>query len=324
MTAKHLVDLSDEIKQEPIRNGFGHGLVAAGKNDEDIVALCADLTDSTRINYFKEEFPDRFIQTGISEQNLALLSAGLANVGKIPFSSSYAAFHPGRSFDQIRTAICMGELPVKIVGSHAGVSVGPDGGTHQMLEDVALMRSLPHMVVVCPGDAVEAEKATRAIAEDKDHPAYIRLAREATPVFTTQDSPFDLHQAQVFRTGKDITLVGTGTMTYHLLVAAERLATEDSIEAEVIHAPVVKPLDATTIVASAVKTGRVVTAEEGQTAAGFGSAVLEILAEDHPVPVKRIGIRDQFGESGEPEELMKHFGLDSESVYEAIKKFYNN
>jgi transketolase len=317
------VDMSGKTDPEPIRNGFGRGLLEAGKNDESIVALCADLTDSTRISYFKEEFPDRFIQAGICEQNMALLSAGLANVGKIPFSSSYAAFHPGRSFDQIRTAICMGELPVKIVGSHAGVSVGPDGGTHQMLEDVALMRSLPHMVVVCPGDAIEAEKATQAVAKDKDHPAYIRLAREATPVFTTKDSPFDIEQAHVFRKGSDITLVGTGTMTYHLLAAAEKLA-GDGIDAEVVHVPVVKPLDAATIVASATKTGLVVTAEEGQAAAGFGSAILEALSEDHPIPVKRIGVRDRFGESGTPDELMEHFGLDTDSVYQTVKEFYNS
>jgi len=321
--ASHLADITDDIKSEPIRNGFGHGLVEAGQLHEEVVALCADLTDSTRISYFKDEFPERYIQAGISEQNMTLLAAGLANVGKIPFSSSYAAFHPGRSFDQIRTAVCMGELPVKIVGSHAGVSVGPDGGTHQMLEDVALMRSLPHMVVVCPGDAVEAKKATLAIAEDRDHPAYIRLAREATPVITTEATPFDLHEAQVFRSGVDITLVGTGTMTYHLLVAAQHLAENLKIEAEVIHVPVVKPLDAATIIASVAKTGIVVTAEEGQAAAGFGSAVLEALAEDHPVPLKRIGVHDSFGESGTPQELMQYFGLDSDSVYDTIKQFYN-
>lgn len=308
---------------EPIRSGFGKALAEAGGMDERIVALCADLTDSTKMNAFRDAYPDRFIEIGIAEQNLASVSAGLAIAGRIPFSSSYAAFHPGRSFDQIRTSICMGELPVKIVGSHAGVSVGPDGGTHQMLEDIALMRVLPNMVVVCPGDALEAHKATMALAGDDERPAYLRLAREATPVFTTEKSPFDLDRAQILRKGKDVTLAGTGTMTYQLLVAAEELA-KKNIDAEVIHVPVVKPLDSATLLASSKRTGKVVTAEEAQIAGGFGSLVSELMSEHNPVPVLRIGVDDKFGQSGTPDELLKHFGLTGTQMAKKIASFIAN
>ena len=321
--ANHLAkDLfKKSVQSEPIRSGFGRGLVKAGEQDERVVALCADLTDSTKMNAFRDAFPDRFVEIGIAEQNLASVSAGLAIAGRIPFSSSYAAFHPGRSFDQIRTSICMGELPVRIVGSHAGVSVGPDGATHQMLEDIAMMRVLPNMMVICPGDSIEAEKATLALAEDDDNPAYLRLAREATPIFTTNDSPFELHKAHVLRKGGDVTLAGTGTMTYQLLVAAEELA-KKGIEAEVIHAPVVKPLDGATILASAKKTGRVVTAEEAQAAGGFGSTVAELLSEHDPKPVLRIGVPDAFGESGKPQELLEHFGLTGLQMAKQIQQYF--
>lgn len=318
--ALHLVKDIHKTESEPIRNGFGRGLLEAGKRDDRIVGLCADLTDSTRIGYFRDEFPERFVQIGVAEQNLVTVASGMAAMGKIPFTSSYAAFSPGRNWEQIRTTICLNEQPVKIVGSHAGVSVGPDGATHQMLEDIALMRVLPHMIVVCPGDSVEAEKATLAIAEDDSSPAYIRLAREATPIFTTDKTPFDLHQAQVFRTGKDITLLGTGTMTYELMLVAEALA-KKHIEAEVVHVPVVKPLDRATVIASIHKTGLAVSAEEAQAAAGFGGAIAEALTDDHPVPLLRIGMQDQFGESGTPDELMKHFGLDHQSMTKRITTF---
>lgn len=320
--ATHLVNDLKKAESEPIRNGFGRGLLEAGKRDERIVGLCADLTDSTRIGYFRDEFPERFVQIGVAEQNLVTVASGMAAMGKIPFTSSYAAFSPGRNWEQIRTTICLNEQPVKIVGSHAGVSVGPDGATHQMLEDIALMRVLPHMVVVCPGDSVEAEKATLAIADDDSSPAYIRLAREATPVFTTEKTPFDLHQAQVFRKGKDITLLGTGTMTYQLMRVADMLA-KKGIEAEVVHVPVVKPLDRATVIASIHKTGLAVSAEEAQAAAGFGGAIAEALADDHPVPLLRIGMQDQFGESGSPDELLEHFGLDYKSMAKRITAFIN-
>lgn len=301
-----------EADSEPIRKGFGRGLLQAGKNDENIVAACADLTASTAMDLFQKEFPDRFVEIGVAEQNLVTVGAGLAAMGKVPFVSSYAAFSPGRNWEQIRTTICLNNQPVRVVGSHAGVSVGPDGATHQMLEDIALMRVLPNMVVIAPGDSVEAEKATLALATDK-RPAYLRLAREATPVLTTTKTPFEIGKAYVFREGKDVTLLGTGTMTYHMLAAAELLA-KDGVDAEVIHVPTIKPLDAHTIVKSLHKTGAAVTAEEAQINGGFGGAVAELLSEQYPAPLYRIGMQDRFGESGKPEELMTHFGLDAKHV----------
>jgi len=309
----------DDVMQEPIRKGFGRGLKTAGEADENVVALSADLTDSTQISLFKEAFPDRFIEIGVAEQNLVTVSTGMAAMGKIPFCSSYAAFSPGRNWEQIRTTICLNDRPVKIVGSHAGVSVGPDGATHQMLEDIALMRVLPNMVVVAPGDSVEAEKATIAIAQN-GKPTYLRLAREATPVFTTENTPFELGKAYVLREGKDITLLGTGTMTYQCLLAAKMLAS-DGIEAEVIHVPTIKPLDEETILASVKKTGRALSAEEAQMNAGFGGAIAELLSEKLPTPLKRIGMQDRYGESGEPQELLEHFQLTGKHIAFAVHDF---
>ena len=301
-----------DIASEPIRKGFGRGLLEAGKRWENVVAACADLTDSTQMNLFKEAFPDRFVEIGVAEQNLVTVGSGMAAMGKIPFVSSYAAFSPGRNWEQIRTTICLNDRPVKIIGSHAGVSVGPDGATHQMLEDITLMRALPNMVVVAPGDSVEAEKATIALASDK-RPAYMRLAREATPIITTEHTPFELGRAYVYAPGDDVTIVSTGTMTYQALVAAELLF-KNGIDAEVVHCPTIKPLDAVTILKSAKKTGAVITAEEGQINGGLGGAVAELLGEEHPVPLKRIGMRDRFGESGNPEELLEHFGLTAKHI----------
>lgn len=302
----------DDIDREPIRKGFGRGLKAAGEMDENVVALCADLTDSTQMNLFRDAFPGRFIEMGVAEQNLVTVSAGMAAMGKIPFCSSYAAFSPGRNWEQIRTTIALNDRPVKIVGSHAGVSVGPDGATHQMLEDIALMRVLPNMIVVAPGDATEAEKATKQIASN-GRPTYLRLAREATPVFTTEHTPFEVGKAYVLREGKDITLLGTGTMTYECLLAARTLAS-DGIEAEVVHVPTIKPLDEETILASIRKTGRAITAEEAQITGGFGGAIAELLGEKLPAPLKRIGMRDHFGESGDPQELLEHFQLTGKHI----------
>jgi transketolase len=301
-----------DIATEPIRKGFGRGLLEAGKKDENVVAACADLTDSTQMNLFKEAYPERFIEVGVAEQNLVTVGAGLAAMGKIPFVSSYAAFSPGRNWEQIRTTICLNDQPVKIIGSHAGVSVGPDGATHQMLEDIALMRVLPNMVVVAPGDSLEAEKATLALATDK-RPNYMRLAREATPIITTKDTPFELGKAYVYTPGDDLTIISTGTMTYQALIAAELLY-KNGIDAEVVHVPTVKPLDAVTILQSVKKTGAVITAEEGQINGGLGGAVAELLGEAHPVPIKRVGMRDRFGESGKPEELLEHFGLTGKHI----------
>lgn len=310
-----------DITQEPIRAGFGRGLEKAGRKDRSVWALCADLTESTQMHHFAEAFPERFVEVGIAEQNLVTVSSGMTAMGCIPFCSSYAAFSPGRNWEQIRTTICLNERPVKLVGSHAGVSVGPDGATHQMLEDIALMRVLPKMIVIAPGDSVEAEKATLAMAADKENPTYIRLAREKTPVFTTEKTPFEIGKAYVYKKGTDISLMGTGSMTYQLMVAAKLLA-EKGISAEVVHVPTVKPLDNATILASAQKTGVVVTAEEAQINAGFGSAVCELLAEHSPMPVKRIGIVDRFGESGAPDELLELFGLTGQKMAHQIEEFY--
>jgi transketolase len=309
----------EDVEQEPIRAGFGRGLKAAGEVNDRIVALCADLTDSTQMSKFKEAFPERFIEIGVAEQNLVTVAAGLARAGKIPFTSSYAAFSPGRNWEQIRTTATLNNMPVKIVGSHAGISVGPDGATHQMLEDIALMRVLPRMVVIAPGDGLEAEKATKALAEN-GQPTYLRLAREKTPIFSTADSPFEIGRAYVLREGKDVSLMGTGTMTYQLLVAAKILA-EQGIDAEVVHVPTIKPLDETTILASAKKTGRVVTAEEAQAAGGFGSAVTEFLSSTLPMPIKRLGMQDRFGESGEPNQLLDYFNLTGGKMAPVIADF---
>lgn len=310
---------SADVDQEPIRAGFGRGLKAAGEANENVVALCADLTESTQMHHFREAFPKRFIEIGIAEQNLVTVAAGLARAGKVPFTSSYAAFSPGRNWEQIRTTATLNNQPVKIVGSHAGVSVGPDGATHQMLEDIALMRVLPNMVVIAPGDSIEAEKATKLIAEN-GKPTYLRLAREKTPIFSTADSPFEIGKAYVLREGEDVTLLGTGTMTYNLLKAAELLAAR-GINAEVVHVPTIKPLDEETILASVRKTGRVVTAEEAQAAGGFGSAVSEFLSATLPMPIKRIGVNDRFGESGAPGELMEFFGFTAEPLADTIYEF---
>ena len=301
-----------DIKKQPTRAGFGRGLVVAAKADENVVAACADLTDSTKMNLFAEAFPDRFIEIGVGEQNLVTVGAGLAAMGKIPFVSSYAAFSPGRNWEQIRTTICLNDRPVKLIGSHAGISVGPDGATHQMLEDIALARVLPNMVVLVPGDSVEAEKATIAMAKDR-RPNYMRLAREATPIITTADTPFEIGRAYIFREGTDVSIIATGTMTYQALVAAEKLS-KDGISAEVVHVPTIKPLDNVTILHSVQKTKHVVTAEEGQIAGGLGGVISELLGEEYPTPIKRIGMRDHFGESGEPSELLTHFGLDAKHI----------
>lgn len=302
----------DDISAEPTRKGFGRGLKRAGDENDQVVALCADLTDSTQMSLFREAHPGRFIEIGVAEQNLVTVASGMSALGKIPFTSSYAAFSPGRNWEQIRTTICLNDRPVKIVGSHAGISVGPDGATHQMLEDIALMRVLPNMVVVVPGDGLEAEKATMAVANN-GKPTYLRLAREATPIFTTEQTPFEIGKAYVLRPGKDITLFGTGTMTYQCLVAAKMLAS-DGIDAEVVHVPTIKPLDEETVLSSVKKTGRALSIEEAQIAGGFGSALAELFTDKFPIPLTRMGMQDRFGESGAPSELLEHFGLTAKHI----------
>lgn len=297
----------NDIAKEAIRKGFGRGLVVVGEANDQVVALCADLTDSTQMNFFKDSFPERFIEVGVAEQNLVTVSSGMAAMGKIPFCASYAAFMPGRCWEQIKTTICLNDQPVKLVGAHTGISVGPDGATHQMLEDIALMRALPNMVVIAPCDSKEAEKAVVAMSEDS-RPNYLRIAKADSPVFTSDKTPFEIGKAEIFNEGKDITIVATGTMTYQALVAAKSLE-KDGISAEVVHCATVKPLDEETILHSVKKTGCVVTAEEGQVTGGLGGAVAELLGEKLPRPLRRIGVKDRFGESGEPEELLRAFGL---------------
>ncbi len=313
----HLIDdiLANDLKKEPIRSGFGRGLVASGKLSENVVALCADLTGSTKMDDFAKFYPDRFIEVGIGEQNLVTVASGLAAMGKIPFVSSYAAFSPGRNWEQIRTTICLNDRPVKIIGSHAGVSVGPDGATHQMLEDIPLMRVLPNMVVISPCDSLEAERATLAMAVN-NKPNYMRLAREETPIITTYSTPFQIGKAYVYWGGTDLSIISTGTMTYHAMVAAAMLVSQ-GVSIEVVHVPTIKPLDKDTILASLSKTGCAITAEEGQINGGLGGAVAELLAENLPLPMKRIGINDRFGESGSPGELFAHFGLTSDHIIQA-------
>lgn len=310
---------SDTPKQEPTRAGFGRGLKKAGETDDRVVALCADLTESTQMHHFKQAFPDRFVEIGVAEQNLVTVASGMARAGKIPFTSSYAAFSPGRNWEQIRTTACLNDMPVKVVGSHAGVSVGPDGATHQMLEDIALMRVLPNMVVVVPGDALEAEKATQAIAKN-NMPTYLRLAREKTPIFTTPETEFEIGRAYVVHKGSDVTVVSTGTMTAQALIAAKKLA-DDGVSVEVIHAPTIKPFDEETLLTSVQKTGRVITVEEAQAVGGLGGVVAETLCSEMPAPLLRIGMEDRFGESGSPEVLLREFGFDADSIANKIGVF---
>ncbi len=298
---------------EAVRAGFGHGLVLAAREHPQVVALSGDLMESVGFGEFQKEFGEpRCIEVGVAEQNLVTVASGLAAMGAVPFAASYAAFSPGRNWEQIRTTICLNDRPVKIVGSHAGLNVGADGATHQMLEDIALMRSLPNMVVLAPGDAREAEQMAFAMARD-ERPNYVRLPREKTPLFVSSEAEFEIGRAYVLREGADVALFGTGVMTYQLLLAAEKLA-ERGISAEVVHVPTVKPLDEQTLFASAQKCGAVLTAEEEQIAGGFGGAVAEFLSEHAPVPLRRIGVRDAFGESGTMTELWQKHGLDAETI----------
>ncbi len=305
---------------KPTRDGYGTGLVAAGIKNSNIVALCADLTESTRTSAFAEKFPERFFECGVAEQNMACVAAGLALSGKIPFIASYAAFSPGRNWEQIRTTIAYNDANVKIMGHHAGISVGPDGATHQMLEDIALMRAMPNMRVIVPCDAVEAQKATLAAAHIVG-PVYIRFSREATPVMTTASSPFVPGKAQVVWESlkPQVAIIACGPLLHEALLAARDLERE-KIGCVVVNCHTVKPLDAKKISDIAKKCGAVVTVEEHQIAGGLGGAVAELLAVTNPVPVEFIGMHDCFGESGSPQELMAHFGMGVSSIIMAVKK----
>jgi len=311
--------LTEAPNVEPTRAGFGRGLKMAGEANLNVVGLCADLVESVQMHKFAEAFPERYIEVGIAEQNLVTVAAGLARVGKIPFAASYAAFNPGRNWEQIKTTSALNQLPVKIVGAHSGSTVGPDGATHQMFEDIALMRVMPNMVVVCPGDSIEAEKATQAIAE---HPSacYLRVAREKTPIFSTPESPFEIGRAYVLREGHDVTILATGIETPYALMAAARLE-KDGISAEVVHVPTIKPLDQETILLSLRKTGRAVTCEDAQAAGGFGGGIAELLGDAMPAPLLRIGVQDRYGESGAPLEVHKNLGLADDAIAARTKEF---
>ncbi len=305
-----------DIEQVPSRNGFGEGLVLAAEENENVVGLCADLVESTRMQGFAEKFPGRFFEMGVAEQNLVTVAAGLAHEGKIPFTSSYATFSPGRNWEQIRTTICYNNVAVKIIGSHAGLSVGPDGATHQALEDIAIMRALPNMVVISPVDSLEAKKATQAIARLKK-PCYLRLSREKVPVVTTENTPFEIGRMEVFYEGTDVTIIATGEMVHKALIAAEELKSH-KISVRVINCHTIKPIDKETLLKAAEETGAIVTVEEHQITGGLGGAVAEVLSQNYPVPLKIIGIEDQFGESGPPDELLEKFGLTKEAIIKAV------
>lgn len=306
-------------ESKPTRDGFGLGLVDAAKLDNKIVVLSADLKESTRVEEFAKQFPERFIEMGVAEQNMVTVASGLANYGKIPFCTSYATFSPGRNLEQIRTTIAINNVPVKIIGCHAGLTVGPDGATHQALEDIAIMRSMPNMMVVVPADATEARKATIAIAQNSK-PSYLRLGRSAVPSFTTDETPFEIGKAStVFETeNADVGIIACGSLVYPAMLAAQELG-NSGINVTVINLHTIKPIDRDAIVDLAKKTGALVTAEEHQVAGGMGSAVAEVLAEEFPVPIEFIGVRDQFGQSGTPDELMKHYKLDKESIIVAVQ-----
>lgn len=310
---------SKDVEKIPTRDGFGHGLVEAGEKDGRVVAVCADLAESTRAHWFKEKFPKRYVEMGVAEQNLAAVASGMANYGKIPFIMSYASFSPGRNNEQIRTTICINNVPVKIAGCHAGVSVGPDGATHQALEDIGLMRMLPRMTVINPCDAEEARKATLWAAQSEG-PVYIRLGREKTPVITTKDTPFEIGKSQIFWKSADpkVAIISTGALTHNALVAAKELS-EEGIQTVVIHLATIKPLDVA-MIDYVSKIGRVVTVEEHQIAGGMGSAVAEALAQTKPCFQEFIGVHDQFGQSGTMEELIAHYGMDVSHIKLAVKK----
>ncbi|MBI4094669.1 MAG: transketolase family protein [Candidatus Liptonbacteria bacterium] len=311
----------EDIEMAPTRDGYGLGLVEAGERNKNVVALCADLTESTRAESFAKKFPERFFEVGVAEQNMATIAAGLGVSGKIPFISSYATFSPGRNWEQIRTTISYNDSNVKIAGHHAGISVGPDGATHQALEDIATMRVMANMQVWVPCDAIEARKATVAAAKIWG-PIYLRFGREKTPVFTTEKTPFLPGKAEVFWSPKgkaDVLIAGCGSLLYNALLAARELEKE-KIHVYVLNSHTVKPLDEHRILLLAKKAGAVVTVEEHQITGGLGGAVAELLARRAPMPMEFVGMENMFGESGSPKELIKKYNMDVRDIVHAVKK----
>ncbi len=307
-----------DIEQEATRTGFGQGLLQLGQENPAVVALTADLRDSTKVTDFAKAFPERFVEVGIAEQNMMGLAAGMALAGKIPFVTSYATFSPGRSWDQLRVSVCYSKANVKVIGCHTGLSVGPDGATHQALEDIAITRVLPNLSVVVPIDALQAKLATLAVGRLVG-PAYLRLTREKTPQITAVNAGFTLGKAQILRPGTDVVLIGCGPLLYEGLLAAQHLEAEN-ISVRVINLHTIKPIDREAIVTAASECGAVVTLEEHQVAGGLGSAVCEVLAGEHPVPVELVGMPNSFGESGEPTQLFARYGMDAVGVATAIRR----
>lgn len=317
--AKLRDDLFEAKEQAPTRDGFGHGAVEAGRADARVMVLCADLSESTRAEWFEKEFPNRFIEAGISEQNMAAVAAGLALAGKVPFMASYAMFNGGRNWEQIRTVIALNEVPVVVCGMHAGVSVGPDGATHQAIEDIALMRALPHMTVVYPCDAEEGRKATLALAQ-LGKPAYLRFARDKTPLMTTTETPFEIGKANMLWRPESgtpvVAILATGPLVHNALLAARELEGR-GIAVTVTNFHTIKPLDREAVVALSREARAVVTVEEHQIAGGFGSAVAEVLAQELPTPIEFVGVRDRYGQSGTPAELIQEYGMSPQHIVEA-------
>jgi transketolase len=300
------------------RQGWADGLIELGEKNDNVVVLDADLAKSTLTCQFKEKFPKRFFDIGIAEQNMINTAGGLSLTGLVPFVSTYGVFVSGRAWEQIRTSICYGELNVKLGGAHGGISVGPDGATHQALEEITIMRVLPKMTVLVPADYYETKKAVLA-AYEIDGPVYIRFGREKVPVVTSPDFPFEVGKANIHKEGKDVTIIACGPMVAEALDAAEELQ-KSGVSAEVINLHTIKPIDKNAILDSVKKTGCIVTAEEHQIAGGMGGAVLEVLAQNNPVPVEMVGIEDTFGESGKPRELMEKYGITSKDIIEKSKK----
>ncbi|MDP3742443.1 MAG: transketolase family protein [Candidatus Micrarchaeota archaeon] len=310
--------LFTNVEKVPSRDGYGKGLVELGEKNKDVVVLCADLTESTRSNWFKERFPQRFVQMGVAEQNMMGVAAGLALSGKVPFVSSYAVFSPGRNWDQLRVSVCYTNANVKVGGMHAGISVGPDGATHQALEDIAITRVLPNLRVIVPCDWIQGKKATIAAGEAVG-PHYLRFGREKVPVITTEQTPFEIGIADIYADGADVAIITCGLMVYESLIAAKELE-KNGVSSMVVNCHTVKPIDIETITKAARKCGAVVTAEEHQINGGLGSAVSEVLVENYPVPMKRIGMKDVFGESGTPDELLKKYGMNSSEIVKACQE----
>ncbi len=311
---------TDGVDELPTRDGYGNGLVELGGQNPNVVVLCADLAESTRSLWFKEKYPERYIEMGVAEQNMAAIAAGLAVSGKIPFVSSYAVFSPGRNWEQIRTTAAYNNANVKIAGAHAGVSVGPDGATHQAIEDIATMRVIPNMKVIVPCDAIEAKKATVAAGEIYG-PVYLRFAREATPVITSEETPFKIGKAEVLwhSARPEAAIIGCGPLLYNAMLAAAELEKEE-ISVVVLNSHTVKPIDEKTIIEAAKKCGAVVTLEEHSIIGGLAGAVAEVLAKNHPVPMEFVGMRDVFGESGPPNDLIEKYGMGVKNIKEAVKR----